>query len=99
MTSDIKMWKRIELPAELHRELEREAKALHMSTQAYAAYLISRGLRIDRELAEVPFALRGEDGRFRTLHELQANCSHDWDGEGEPQMTCQRCGITLVRAE
>jgi hypothetical protein len=53
MASDQKRWKRIELPAELYGALERDARIAHVSAQALAAMLISRGLRQDAALAEI----------------------------------------------
>lgn len=54
MPKDPAAWRRIELPADLYRELEAEAKAVHMSAQAYARYLIARGIQRERAQAEVP---------------------------------------------
>lgn len=47
-------WKRIEIPATLYRELEQEAEIMHMSTQAYAAYVLTKGIAAAKALAEVP---------------------------------------------
>ena len=48
-------WKRLEVPVSLYRELERDARVVGMSTQAYAATLIGRGLKQDREAGNVSF--------------------------------------------
>lgn len=58
-------WKQIDIPQELWLELQHEAKAARRSIAGHASYLIERGLKQDRQLAEVPFKDRnpGVPGR------------------------------------
>ena len=55
-------WKRLEIPATLYRQIELDARISGMSTQAYAASLIRRGLLQDRVAANTPFRDRPVEG-------------------------------------
>ncbi len=47
--------KRVEIPGDLYRELERDASTLRVSTASLATMLLSTALKQARELSQSPF--------------------------------------------
>lgn len=98
MPTDRTKWKQMDVPTDLHRELERAAKIAHLSTQGYAAYLLTRGLREDAALAEIPFRERRLTVPAIALRPDPTTCQHRWWNPDFPTTTCIDCGIQKDQA-
>lgn len=93
-------WRRIDIPAPLYRELEQEATIAGMSTQAYAAYILTKGIATLRAEAQIPFSERRGRAAAAAGAGAPSYCapdSHDWlQGKGGA-LTCRICGGTSRR--
>jgi hypothetical protein len=82
--------RRIEIPAQLYRELERQARCVNLRPGALATYLLSQALQAAEARAQVPWHARMQ------ATPQQLVCDHRWhqDESGEGQV-CERCGMRL----
>jgi hypothetical protein len=86
--------RRIEIPASLYRELERQARSVCLKPTALATSLLAQALQEAEARGQVPWYARMQ------ATPQQLICDHQWhQNESGERTICERCGLELRRKE
>jgi hypothetical protein len=86
--------RRIEIPASLYRELERQARSVCLKPTALATSLLAQALQAAEARGQVPWYARMQ------ATPQQLVCNHLWHQDESGQWTvCERCGLRLHKKE